>query len=896
MSVTLSVPQWSIGTTISLFRISGSATWLNPTILTADPYYGSMFSNTSNTIFLTGNYSPCSTPGTLFTLKDTDGNSYPLSLTVIPPAYTVSSAGVVYVADASTNLPIVFTAPTSISAILNVSDSRLIPGPSNVITRDISAVFTSYTFSPILPGGLQSAIDGSGNISISGTPSVVRAQTTYTLYSRTSKNQTVSTVFPLQVASARYQFSNISGTVVSNATASATFNYKKPNHIVVGVSGLLGNVVYASIPAGMSLAYDGTRIDMSGTPTQFIDSSRKYEVTLSNFRYSTNLTYTLGMNPCLEILAPADAYAYSNIPYTSNSPIFRTDVTGYPSACNSFDLSVDSLDITPTGGVFGTISADQTVTITASGSTLCNTKVVQLYAIPDAVTFRPYVSLPITQNIKFSNSFTATAASSQPVTYSVSPLFDGPIGVILNTSTGSVEGTPRGVSTQSNYTITATTPQGVTSSLPIVLSIIPDYVTISSYGLSPYASESLRLIQGHPVLQSEYPFPLGYRAETYSGDPIIGIFSTNFPEGVSLRNGNLTGTPTASGTFTGTVIARSLNGVTASISLEFQILEDLLFTTVSTDFVVDYGSLVTYSLSGYALSGALIQSYSLYDAPAGVTITPAGELTIDAQEFHSGTPFLIDILTYAGVTITKPATLTVNDSTIGRFISPNGPIVLPGQSYYPIITEPEGFSFYLLGDPSIEVDGSNLHNVLPLGSEIFPPLLLTLIATENVTTQVRVSTQPIELPPLDIFYRWTQYVPIAPIVISGSSNITYSIPNPPPGMRWNPIYSQLTGSPTSLTIQDSFVVYATDATSVRTFSVKYSVATPTYLRIFSAPSSYTNYVKQRAFINAAAHAINGVAYLPEPLIASQTGPYPPDITKDPICLKCFDPKRPPLIV
>ena len=629
MSVTLSVPQWSVSTgSISLFTISGSGTWLNPTVLTGDPYYGSMFSNTSSTVFLTRNYVAFSTPGTLFTLKDSIGRSHSINLIVTPPAYTVSSAGIVYVSDPSTNLPIMLMAPTSVSAYLVVNDPTLVANVST-IARTISVVFKNYNFGQSLPTGLVSSLNPStGNVTITGTPTSIRAQSTYTLYAR-SGNQLVATDFPLQVASARYQFSNISATSVSNAIATGTLTYKVQNRIIVGVAGIQGGIQSFNLPPGMNLSYSGTQIDLSGIPTRFLDSNQNYEVVLANYSYSTKLTYALTMNPCLEIVVPTTLTAYSNVPYTTSAPLFKATLTGYPTL-RSLTISSTGMNITPTGLVYGTISQNTNVIISASAyltsinTVYSNSASVSVQAIPDVVTIS-YNAIPLRQNVKYSNTFTATVSSGQPVTYSVSPRFDGPIGLILDPS-GSLRGTPRGVSIQSNYTITAVTPQGVSRSLPIVLQTIPDFITISSYGLYPYSVTPLPMIQGHTVLQSEYSFPLEYKAKTESGDPIVGILSSNFPPGLSLANNRLVGTPRTYGNLTGTVVARSLNGVVATLSLEFRIAQDVLILPISTDFVVELGTVTSYSLSGYTFSASRINSYSLSNAPPGVLIRGFADL------------------------------------------------------------------------------------------------------------------------------------------------------------------------------------------------------------------------------------------------------------------------------
>jgi hypothetical protein len=78
-------------------------------------------------------------------------------------------------------------------------------------------------------------------------------------------------------------------------------------------------------------------------------------------------------------------------------------------------------------------------------------------------------------------------------------------------------------------------------------------------------------------------------------------------------------------------------------------------------------------------------------------------------------------------------------------------------------------------------------------------------------------------------------------------------------------------------------MYAHDGASVKMFLFPFTVRTPTYLRTFSSPSSYTNFARQRAITNSAVHSMGYDAYLVEPLISTQGGTYPPDVVKDTVC-------------
>jgi hypothetical protein len=380
--------------------------------------------------------------------------------------------------------------------------------------------------------------------------------------------------------------------------------------------------------------------------------------------------------------------------------------------------------------------------------------------------------------------------------------------------------------------------------------------------------------------------PLQFQASAASGGGIAGFFASGLPPGISLSTeGVLSGNPTVHGDFSSTITVRSFNGITTTATLNFAIARDILFLPLNTDFVVDYESTSVYSLQGYALSGSQIVSYSVSGAPIGVTVA-TGRISIVAVSYQTVTPFTITATTEAGDILTKAATLTVNNPRVGKFVSPTGFLLLPSGSTCPIVTMPSGFTFSVSGSSDVGVIDSTL--VRTSETAIYPPQLVTITADVNLAIPLRISTQLIR-PLVESTYRWIQYVPIDIQFTSDGvpGNVSYTIPNPPFGTRWNPISSTLTGSPTQLTILDSFMVYATDGFTTIAFPVHYSIATPAYLRTFSAPSSYTNYTKQRAFINAAAHAVNGIAYLPDPMIASQTGPYPIDTFKDTICAKCF---------
>jgi hypothetical protein len=685
----------------------------------------------------------------------------------------------------------------------------------------------------------------------------------------------------------------VSGTVVSDSNVTSVLSYKQSNDIRIGCRPAPSSINVGVVPTGMTFTLSGSNIVLSGTPTVFFDPSFSTTVTAVGTFASTRLNVTLGMRPFLDIVVSPTVQVFCNIPYTASNPMVTASVRGYPIACNSFLLRIgNGLTVNQSGAIFGTLTTSPLAILDASGfNTLSNTAPIQFNAVQDIVRFNSApVNYSILQNTNFQSSFFARADSEQPITYTVSPLLDGPVGLTLNPSTGIISGTPRGVSTQSNYRIVATTPFGATASFSISIVTFPDQIDISSsYGLGQYCSPStsnLPLIQGYPILSTDYSAnTLKLLSTTRSGDPIAAYLQASFPAGITLtQDGTLNGTPLVSGNVVGSFVIRSLNGITTSATMQFSITSDTLFLTspAVTDFLVTIGSNNTYSLSGYVLSKSRITSFGVTGAPAGVSVT-GQQLTILSPTVQAASPFNITATTDKGFVVSVSASLTVNNIGIGSFTSPTSGqnIILPFGSAFPIVTEPNN-TFTVTGSPDVAISGSNL--IRTTTREIYPPQLIT-IRTVNKSIAARLSTRALS-PFITGGTRWTQYVPIDTITLSAASTsrVGFTVPTPPNGILWNPIASVLTNGPCNLTIQDSFTAYATDGFMTRSITIPYSVVAPVYLRIFSAPSAYTNYVKQRAFINAAVHAIDNTAFLPDGLITTQTGPYPPDAVKDVICI------------
>lgn len=912
-NIVLTIPQWSVGTTpVTLLTLSGNRQWINLDTILLDPIFGQLFSGNagSNILGLSVASSSYSTPGSLFNLRDNFGVTYPLNLTIIPTPYSVSGGGTVFVGDSVTNLPITFTPASSSNATLVFpSSGSFLSTLSSTVTvtanRSIPLVFTDYNIAPLIPGGLRTSINASGTVTITGTPSFVRASSPYILYTRTSINQTVTTPFSFQVSPPRFQFSNLSGTVVSGSNADALLIYKASNDIRVRCIPAPTSITSSFIPPGMNVSLVGSNIILNGTPTVFFNTSYSTIVNALGTGVSTSLKFNLRMNPCLEVFLPSNPLTlFSNVEYTASSPIVSVQYTGHPISSNPIVFSLTNapttISYTTTGRIYGKLSSGTYSAIaTFTGCNLNTTLPLTTFlTVPDGVSIQSLNSFQLKQNVPFTTQVSAVATSRSAITYSFIPPLDGPCGLVLDSSTGVITGTPRGVSINTSYSLIASTPFGTSSSKSISIVTSPDSVIVSTTtGLGIYISTNLVLLQGYHISTKDYPKSnLQFSSKTDSGDPIAGYFAVGMPPGVILtESGSIEGVPVTFGTFSPVITVKSINGVTTQVTLSIYILEDrlILLTPTITDFTIYITESQAFPLSGLLASGSSITDFSLENPPTGVSISN-NQLVLSPRATSLGTfQFNIVATSSVGHLVRKSASITVNNQLFQTFASPSpGTIVyLPSAiTRYPITTNPPGLLFHIVDpNPDIVLDNGSLKRIT--NTSLLNSLISVEFQNQGFSMPLRINTYSIySVGFLGVTTRrWIQFVPIVPVevIVNSGSPIACTIPILPSGLRWNPINNTITGSPTRLEINDTITVYATDGFIVKTFTFSYSVIAPQYLRSFSAPSGYTNYVKQRAFINAAVHATNNIAFLPEPLIASQTGPYPEDVTKDVICI----PKR-----
>jgi hypothetical protein len=201
-----------------------------------------------------------------------------------------------------------------------------------------------------------------------------------------------------------------------------------------------------------------------------------------------------------------------------------------------------------------------------------------------------------------------------PLSYSVSPGL--PTGLMFNTSTGAITGTPSVTSTATTYTVTATDENNATATANFSLTVNSAVVAVQSIGVErlTFYQEAASSI---PVTGSGGTSPL-----TYSVSP-------GLPAGLVLNasTGAISGTPTvASAATTYTVTVTDANGGTAQASFSLSVAQQASMTVVSAN------PTTATPVQSVTLS-AMVAS-----AVAGTPVTPSGTVTFFDGATQLGMP------------------------------------------------------------------------------------------------------------------------------------------------------------------------------------------------------------------------------------------------------------------
>jgi hypothetical protein len=494
-----------------------------------------------------------------------------------------------------------------------------------------SGAFTPYTYSVsagTLPNGtLLNAATGL----VSGTPTVAG-----------TFNYTIKVTDPLGKTATSSTSVTIAAAVTIVGTPSIPTQvglpYSQTNVANNGVLPYVFSVSAGALPGGTTLnTATGT---VSGTPTTAGAFSYTIRVTDSNGRSATAAT-TGNMTAMLALTATVSTDTEVGAPYSQlntvsggTAPYTYAITAGSIPTGTTFSTTTGTVSGTPTApGAFAyTVQVTDNLGATASASTSGTIAVtVTMAATPSAQT---EVGVPYSQTNVASNGLT-------PYIYSVS---GGtlPGGTTLNTTTGTVSGTPTTAGTFA-YTIRVTDHDGQIATA-VTSGTIAATVTLVATP-SPTLEVGGSYSQINTVSGGTAPY-------TYS------ISAGSIPTGTALNTatGTVSGTPVAPGAFSYTVQVTDSDGVSATATTTGTIAAGLAIAATPSTFN-QVG--VTYSQLNTVSGGSTPYTYTVSAGaiPAGTTLS-----TVNGSV--SGSPTTAGAFSYT-ITVTDGAGLTASAPTSG---------------------------------------------------------------------------------------------------------------------------------------------------------------------------------------------------------------------------------------
>ena len=749
---------------------------------------------------------------------------------------------------------------------------------------------TACTSAPSLPAGLSI---NSVTCAITGTPSATSSKTSYTV---SASNMAGSATDVIEIS------------VVDTPTA-LTYNNginTNPNVLLLikghpltneGSANLTGGISTCTtspqLPAGLSL--NSTNCNITGNPT-LVQDSATYRITAEN----AGVSIFVDINIKVDWATPKpENLVFPTSPYVvadgSTVSILSNSLSGgAPSSCSVTPTLPTGLSVRYSSGkceIYGTPSVASNIapalyTIEALNTAGSVTDVISLSVVkvPTSLT---YSGSPFSFTKGTSVSVSANLGGGTATSCSITPTL--PAGLIFDTITCDISGTPLDYSANKTYTVTATNPKGNSTAS---INIQVNYTVQAPTGLT-FSSNFLTLVKNQAMTN--------LTSSTLTGGAITTCTtSPSLPTGLSIQKVSntcdISGTPTTNQSATPyTVIATNEAGyittaVIISVSDAVVAPTSLSYGTapVNKSLIKGIATSITATISG----GTPITSCS------ASPYLPGG-LNIDSTTCNiTGTPFGIQANTMYTITAANSA----GNVTATLFIEVNYSTTAPTSLLF--MNPVYGLTISTSANLSPTIDGGtpttcSITPTLPAGLSINPntcvvsgtPTALSSNATYTITganeagttiTRFDLSVNAQIVAPSAFSYAGTPYS----LTIGNSAGITPTLSGGQPtsctvkigansttlpgGLSINPSTCEISGTPYAAQSATTYTITASNSAGSTTASivigVSYSVSAPTSLIYSSSPMTL---VKGTAMTNATPSISGGT---PSTCTASPTLP------------------------
>jgi sugar lactone lactonase YvrE len=475
----------------------------------------------------------------------------------------------------------------------------------------------AYSMAPGLPPGLTfNASTGA----ITGTPTVASAASTYTVTVTDANGATAMASFNLTVDSAVVATQTIASTTLTQNRAAVGF-------MPVAGSGGDAPLTYSvapGLPAG--LVFNTSMGAITGTPTS-TSAASSYTVTVTD---ANGATATASFSLTVNVAVAATQAVASTVLTANHAATTFTPVTG---AGGTAPLTYSVSPGLPAGLVLNAITGaitgmptsasaalSYTVTVTdANGATATanfSLTVDSVVLAVQAIRAKELTFYQVTAPFKPVTGSGGTA----PLTYSVLPLL--PAGLVLNTSTGVISGTPAVVSAAASYMVTVTDTNGETAQASFSLGAAQQ-ASMTAVSANPTTATPVQSV----TLSATVASTLAGTPMTPSGTMTFFNGSTQLGVAVPLAGGTaqlvvpslppgqtamITAVYSGDGNFLGGTSGNSASVVVAPL--------DFTFTNAGTNgYTAAPGAVASYNF-------ALAPLYSSYAGLVSFTVTglPAG--------------------------------------------------------------------------------------------------------------------------------------------------------------------------------------------------------------------------------------------------------------------------------